>query len=63
MSICGVVSAIIGLILPETLDCPTREKYEDFFTDTKKTDDIRFSEKGYDNKGLETKDEQNVASV
>jgi len=62
MSICGFVSAVIGLVLPETLDCPTREKYEDFFIDVKKVENTESSE-GFENKGMETCEDDNVTSV
>ena len=31
MCVLGLISSLIGLVLPETYDKPTREKYEDFF--------------------------------
>ena len=63
MSLCAFVSAAIGLVLPETLDCPTREKYEDFFIDVKKVlESTEASEKGFDNQGVEKCDIENTTT-
>ena len=41
----------------------TREKYEDFFTDDRKSESTESSEKGIENKGMEKGEDDNVTSV
>jgi len=55
MSVCSFACVFVGLVLPETKDRPTREKYEDFFDDVStKKKEVRDAEiTGCDNKGLE----------
>ena len=63
MCICALSCAGFGLVLPETIDFPTRESYEDFFKepvnisedDIEKNGGVRLNEqvRGCDNRGLD----------
>ena len=58
MCFAGVSCSLIGLVLPETNDCPTRETYQDFFDNSRtvfKTGnaEIEVSQVGCDNESLD----------
>lgn len=69
MSASAISCTVLGLMLPETIDCPTRETFEDFFLDANDFEDKEsvtksasgsVTEMGCDNNGIDCVEKNNV---